>query len=174
MPKIVTPTTAYDDGIVILQPYPYYLNGKAHSGIDIYSQQYRGHRPRATEDGIVVEVVAGSPKQVSRVVIEVASTGDRIEYKHVKTRIKQGTKVVGGDIIGEYDDSGSGVGLWQGYHLHFGYREIPKYELGDPVYYFLSRWPEIIFYMRDNVKAAYKERKYYELMNIKPIPWEEK
>ena len=173
MSKIIPPSTAFDDGIVLLQGWPEYLNGKPHSGIDIYAQSYRGHKPRATEDGEIVDVIVGNAKKVSCIVLEVESTKDRLEYKHCTAKVKIGQTVCAGDILGVLNDSGKDSGWWQGYHLHFGIRECPTYEAnGDPIIYFLHAMPDMVFYARKNIVKYYKKKNYYELMTFKPIPWE--
>lgn len=169
--KIHPPTSALENAIYILQPWPNYLNGKPHTGIDIYSQKYKRHVPLATEDGKIKEIFPGTGNKVGRVVVEGEATGTDIFYKHVATTLKKGASVKAGDILGNFDESGKDSGWWQGYHLHFEVHPLNDGKENDPVLYLLGLMPDIIFYMRDNVFAIYKEKEYFSQMNIQPKPF---
>lgn len=169
--KICPPTTAFDDGFLLLQGYPEYLNGKPHTGIDIYAQKYKGHKPRMTEDGRIVDVYRGGGKTVSAITIEVESTNDRLIYAHCITSYRKGQELNAGEIIGELDDSGSGVGKWQGYHLHFGFLTFPDYERGDPMKYILERAPKMKIYARPNIIEYYRKKDYFDIINFEASKW---
>jgi len=169
--KIYPPTSAFPDAVYILQPWPKYLNGKPHTGVDLYSQRYRKHVPLATEDGKVKEVSPGTPNKVGRIVIEGEATGADIYYKHVKTPLKVGAVIKAGDVLGEYDDSGKDAGWWAGYHLHFEVHPLNEGKENDPILYLIHLMPKIAFYMKDKVYDIYKAKEYFSEMNIQPKPW---
>lgn len=167
--KIIPPCTAFDDALYLLEPWPKYLSGKDHTGIDIYGQAYKNHRPRATEDGKVIEFVKDSETHINRLVIEGEATGTTLYYKHVSSPLKAGDKVEAGKILGLFDDSGKDKGYWKGYHLHFQTHE-GKTQI-DPVLYILQLMPDIVWYMSYRVLEIYKTREYFSTMNIQKKPF---
>lgn len=172
--KYFTPANSQPDipegKIYVLQPWPLYLSGKPHTGIDIYGQAYKDHFPQATEPGKVVKIVPGTPRQVGRIEIEGEATGNILFYKHVDTPLKKGNKVKAGERLGVYDDSGKASGWWNGSHLHFEVHDSEDNNI-DPVLYLIELMPKIVFMMLDVVKEIYSEREYFDMMNIEGEPW---
>jgi len=159
-----------DGKIYLLQPWPKYLSGKPHTGIDIYAQAYKNHFPQSTEPGKIIEIVPGTPKQVGRVVIEGEATGNHLYYKHVKTALKVGDCVKSGERLGIYDDSGKASGWWNGSHLHFEVHDLSGKNT-DPVLYLIELIPDIVFMMSEHVKKRYVDRDYFNMMNLEAEPW---
>lgn len=159
-----------DGKIYLLQPWPKYLKGTAHSGIDIYAQAYKDHFPQATEPGKIIEIFPGTAKRVGRVVVEGEATGNTLYYKHVKTALKKGDAVKAGDRLGNYDNSGHAAGWWDGSHNHFEIHDTEDKNT-DPVLYLIELMPDIVFMMSDRVKKIYSERDYYNMMNVEAPPW---
>lgn len=165
------PCNAFSDGVYILQPWPKYLNGKPHTGVDIYGQRYKDHRPAAVEPGKVIEVFPGSPSKVSRIVVQGEATGTDVYYKHVSTKLKKNDIVMPGELLGEFDETGKDSGWWHGSHLHFEIHSLFGGKDSDPIRYLLELLPKMIFYMRDPVKQIYSKKSYFDIMNIKDVPW---
>ena len=170
--KIYAPSSAFEDAVYLFEPWPKYLNGKDHSGIDIYAQKYKKHKPVATEPGKVIKIFKGSSKRVSFLELEGEATGTIVIYKHLQTILKVGDKIDAGQLLGTLDDSGKDAGYWGGYHVHFQVRMLNEGKENDPVKYLLDLMPKIKWFMRDKVLKVYKDREYFSMMNIKPRPWE--
>jgi murein DD-endopeptidase MepM/ murein hydrolase activator NlpD len=165
--KSVSPSSALPGALYILEPWPYYLSGKKHSGIDVYCRDR--HYAVAVEPGIVSGFKKGDEKSISWVTIEGEATGHTFVYKHTVSLIPKNGKVEGGEPIGTLDFSGKDAGLWFGYHLHFQvfFKDTPI----DPVEYFLEYHPDIIFYMKEPVFRVYATKKYFKQMNIQERPF---
>ncbi len=158
--------------MLLLQPWPNYLNGKLHSGIDLYARFEKEHYPQAVEDGKIIAVVPGTPRKVGCVVIEGESSGMFLCYKHIKTKKRIRELVRAGDQIGFYDDSGRESGYWNASHLHFQIVNKNKTNINmDPVLYLITLDPRFVFMMRDDVRSVYRERSYYSKMIIEKAPW---
>ena len=155
--------------VYILQPWPNYLSGKPHTGVDLYGQTR--HKPVATEPGKVIAIKPGSGSQVSRIEIDGEATGTRIIYKHVTARVKVGDIVNTGAVLGDYDASGRDSGWWNGYHLHFEVQTPGGGKENDPIAYLIGLMPDITWHMREAVLKIYQDRAYFPIMNIKDVPW---
>lgn len=165
--KKYSPSSAFAFATYILEPYPNYLSGKPHTGIDIYCRER--HHLVAIEPGVITDVFPGSPSHVGGFAITGEETGHAIIYKHAFTHLKKGEKVVPGEAVGFLDNSGYELKLWAGYHLHFqiAYEKTPI----DPVKYFTEYAPDMIYYMRENVFDIYRKRDYFDSMIIKERPF---
>ncbi len=119
--------------IIYQEPFPEYLNGGKHDGVDLVGTPFTPILSVA--EGEVVSLVDGQPNQIpgafnknaidNNVKIKHVLNGKdvHIVYAHLQPTVQQfvqvGDKVEAGQMIGELGNSG----MTTGYHLHFEIKE---------------------------------------------------
>lgn len=158
----IAPSSWRDGVACITAPWPEYVSGGPHRGIDFACGVNKANRFIAVESGIVVNVVGGSKTRSGYVEVQ-CDSGHNLIYKHGGNfGVKIADEVEPGDVLAtpNYTNTDS-------LHLHF---EV--WVGGDnvnPLEYLLGYQPDLKYYWSDdpsslsNKVAMYYKKNYSEL-----------
>ena len=144
--------------IKLTAPWPTYIGGGAHAGIDIACGGNTTDRAIACEDAFILDIIEGSKSISGTVILDGLESGYQIKYKHQGDfQIKAGDTIEGGVVLSTPNRTNT-----DSLHIHFEVWDEDKNL--DPLRYLLDTQPNLRFdwLSSDPESESNKTAKYYK------------